>query len=156
MNTFKEEKGKGYVYVLSNESMPGLLKIGCTKNDPMSRAVQLHTTGVPTPFKLEFALFSEDAQESEKMAHWLLSNKKVANREFFNVCKREAMGAVFESVYEGLFIADESNIHEIDLDHYASLAKTFPANIRRLLTHIKPSEWVILMKRLSEKERASK
>ena len=40
---------EGYVYVLTNEAMPGLVKIGrTTANDPQTRVSNLYTTGVPS------------------------------------------------------------------------------------------------------------
>ena len=53
--------GMNYVYILSNESMPGLLKIGYTSCDPRKRAAELFTTGVPEPFRVELVLISDDA-----------------------------------------------------------------------------------------------
>ena len=42
----------GIVYVLTNESMPGLVKIGMTDDtDPSARMGQLFSTGVPLPFE---------------------------------------------------------------------------------------------------------
>jgi len=41
---------KAHVYILTNESMPGLVKIGWTAGDPNERADALSTTGVPTRF----------------------------------------------------------------------------------------------------------
>jgi hypothetical protein len=40
------------VYILTNEAMPGLIKIGCTNVELASRIKQLYTTGVPLPFEL--------------------------------------------------------------------------------------------------------
>ena len=50
-----------YVYCLSNSSFcPNILKVGWTRNNPAYRANQLYTTGIPTPFKIEFFfLFSK-------------------------------------------------------------------------------------------------
>ena len=75
----------GWVYVITNESMPGLVKIGVTKNRPEQRAKELDETGCPTPFKVETAfLFSEAAEQVEKQAHALLASFRVrGNREFF-------------------------------------------------------------------------
>jgi hypothetical protein len=48
--------GKGFIYILSNESMPGLLKVGLTENSVRQRIRELSSnTGVPTEFKLERA-----------------------------------------------------------------------------------------------------
>ena len=40
---------------MSNPAMPGLLKVGFTTDTPDVRARELYTTGVPLPFKVEFA-----------------------------------------------------------------------------------------------------
>lgn len=41
----------GWVYVLENESMPGVYKIGMTTSTPEKRAKDISSsTGVPTPF----------------------------------------------------------------------------------------------------------
>ena len=37
------------VYILTNEAMPGLVKIGCTNGELASRIRQLYSTGVPLP-----------------------------------------------------------------------------------------------------------
>ena len=37
---------KGYVYVMSNKSFEGLLKIGMTEKDPEARRKELQGTGV--------------------------------------------------------------------------------------------------------------
>ena len=58
---------KGWIYCLSNISMPGLVKIGVTQLSPQKRAIKLHTTGVPTPFKIEIAKKVENYIEKEKV-----------------------------------------------------------------------------------------
>lgn len=75
----------GWVYVITNESMPGLVKVGVTKNRPEERAKELDETGSPTPYKVETAfLFSEAAEQVEKQAHALLADVRVrGNREWF-------------------------------------------------------------------------
>jgi hypothetical protein len=57
MTTSKKlTEDEGYIYCLSNASFePNIYKIGITKNEPNVRMMQLQTTGVPMPFKLEFA-----------------------------------------------------------------------------------------------------
>ena len=51
----------GWVYVLSNEFMPGIYKIGMTTTSPATRAKELSSaTGVPAPFKIEAAYHCDD------------------------------------------------------------------------------------------------
>jgi hypothetical protein len=48
------EEYAGFIYVLSNPSMPGILKIGVTEGQVEKRMKELSTpTGIPTPFKCE-------------------------------------------------------------------------------------------------------
>jgi hypothetical protein len=88
---------KGYVYVLSNPSMPGLVKIGRSKVGGNSRGKQMYKgdTGVPTPFELEFECLFDDCIEAEAMLHDELSHLRVnPQREFFKMDEYEAVIAV--------------------------------------------------------------
>jgi hypothetical protein len=74
----------GFVYILSNPSMPGLLKIGSTEKLPTERASQLYSTGVPEPFKVEFAVWCENHQQAERKIHEELDDCRISDgREFF-------------------------------------------------------------------------
>ena len=77
----------GYVYVMSNEAMPGLYKIGCTSRNPSERASDLYSTGVPAPFVVEYCVYIEDYAYLEKVAHNNLSNYNYS-KEFFR-CELE-------------------------------------------------------------------
>lgn len=77
---------KGYVYVLSNPSMPGMVKIGRTERSVQQRANELWQTGVPTPFKVECEVRSPDCAEMERWAHEKFHQFRVSEgREFFRV-----------------------------------------------------------------------
>jgi hypothetical protein len=83
---------RGFVYILSNPSMPDLVKIGKTTASPIQRMQELHSTGVPTPFELEFAAEVTDCHASERSAHDALAKHRVStNREFFRVSVRRAI-----------------------------------------------------------------
>lgn len=77
----------GYVYVLSNEYMPGLVKIGFTSaKEAEQRAKELYTTGVPVPFTVEFACRVKHSKELEVALHDAFSDKRInQNREFFKM-----------------------------------------------------------------------
>lgn len=78
---------QGYVYLLSNPSMPGLVKIGSTRRRPDDRKNELsRATGVPTPFKLEAWTWSKDAAKAERAVHLKLEKHRVnGGREFFRI-----------------------------------------------------------------------
>jgi len=78
----------GFVYCMTNEGMPGLVKIGMTTNDPEERARELSgATGVPYPFRVVVCKKVYNPAEKEKAIHELLSAlgfRVNERREFFN------------------------------------------------------------------------
>jgi len=44
---------KGWVYIIANKAMPGLVKVGYSMKDPELRAAELNNTGSPHPYVLE-------------------------------------------------------------------------------------------------------
>lgn len=94
------ERGEGdqWVYILSNPSTPGLLKIGYTKLDPDTRAKQIsNATGVALPYKVEWAFKCFNGEQLEGEVHNYLKAYRVNNnREFFEIELNEAKKAVME------------------------------------------------------------
>ena len=77
---------KGFIYILGNNSMPGLLKIGVSTKVPTERKDELYTTGVPEPFELFYYCLVENALKLEREIHNNLSYcRNVTGREFFRV-----------------------------------------------------------------------
>ena len=101
---------EGYVYCMSNPAMPGILKIGFTNLTPDVRARELYTTGVPLPFKVEFAKLIANPKEKETATHKLLGiyHERVnEDREFFRVTKervREIFDLLEGEYFEGEYI----------------------------------------------------
>lgn len=90
--------GAQYIYVLTNETMPGLCKIGFTKNKPTDRARQINAaTGVAMDFdvRYQYPCFNAHALEQEIHAY-LESNGFRVNKkkEFFNISVEQAVGVV--------------------------------------------------------------
>ena len=86
-------EGDQWVYVLSNPSLPKeYLKIGYTKLKPEERATQISSaTGVPTPYKVEWAYKCFNGEIVERMTHQKLKAFRVNNRkEFFHISLEEA------------------------------------------------------------------
>ena len=88
----------GYVYVLSNPSMPGLLKIGMTRFDPSRRVQELSSaTGVPTPFQLVYYREFHNCVAAEIEIHSILASKGMRyndQREFFTIDTVEAINTL--------------------------------------------------------------
>lgn len=83
----------GYVYVLSNPSMPGIVKIGKTNRNPNLRLRELSSaTGVPTPFKIEGVISTNKPDQAEKMIHQILDGRRMnRRREFFHIPPKQAV-----------------------------------------------------------------
>jgi hypothetical protein len=93
----RKGEGDGWVYVLSNESQPGMYKIGYTNQDNVdSRVKQLdRSTSVATPFTLEFAFRCFNAERLERELHKYFAGARISNKkEFFAVSLNEAKEAI--------------------------------------------------------------
>ena len=100
----------GFVYILWNESMPGLYKIGRTSRSPHARAEELSgATGVPTPFNVAFHAESPDHEQLEIDIHEHFSHCRVnGGREFFALeSLREAMAFLVLRSYSLCLVSEE-------------------------------------------------
>jgi hypothetical protein len=92
-----------WVYILSNPSIPGLVKIGFTKNRPSKRVKEINAaTGVAMDFVVEWAFPCFNAHDLEKEVHAYLQSEgfRTNNRkEFFNITLEQAK-AVIERIGE--------------------------------------------------------
>lgn len=86
----------GFVYVLTNRSMPGCVKIGYTLDDVENRAKDISSaTGVPQAFEVEFRCLTLNPDAVERIVHDALNSKRVSDtREFFKVDVDEAVRIV--------------------------------------------------------------
>jgi T5orf172 domain-containing protein len=87
----------GHVYILINPAMPGLVKIGRTRDQTKARARQLYSTGVPTEFVVLWQELVHDSEEVEKEIHERFEASRVnLKREFFEVEPQEAIRTLIE------------------------------------------------------------
>jgi hypothetical protein len=84
----------GYVYILKNPFIPGLVKIGYTDRDPIVRSRELSSfTGVPGNFEIVISWRVLNANSVEKMIHAKLS-KLNKSGEFFEIDPEVALVTV--------------------------------------------------------------
>ena len=82
----------GIVYLLTNSTMPGLVKIGLTTNEITNRLNKLYTTGVPLPFDCLFACEVDDCKLVENALHEAFNPYRVnPKREFFRIYPEQAI-----------------------------------------------------------------
>jgi hypothetical protein len=93
----------GYVYVLSNPAMPGVVKVGRSIHGGTSRGRSLYQTGVPAPYVLEFEIYTKDHEWLEAQAHKALRFNRVnPDREFFKCPPNDAIEEIISLYSERL------------------------------------------------------
>jgi hypothetical protein len=100
------------VYVFTNESMAGLVKIGRTSESVESRLTNLSShSGVPLPFECFFAAEVHDGVRIEKVLHQLFAEFRInPKREFFRLDPEKVVLAIsigpFKEVTPGIAIVE--------------------------------------------------
>jgi len=104
----------GYLYILSNEFSPGLLKIGFTTKSVEERASELYTTGVPTKFTIDYKIKITDPFFWESKVHKALADKRI-NKEWFKLSLEDAIKVINAVVgSEPIFAAKISEVYDIE------------------------------------------
>lgn len=122
----------GWVYVLSNEAMPGIYKIGMTTSTPEIRAREVSQgTGVPLPYVVEKAYFSSSPRYDESCIHEYLDVCRLtSNREFFKcdlseiieACEGQGLHERGDAVER---IADRCDVMTFDIKNSLNLSELF-------------------------------
>lgn len=108
----------GYIYILSNPSIPGLLKIGHTMDTPEQRLRQLNTTGVPMPFILEACFLVTQPSALEQAVHAALTQyRPTDNREFFQLSLSRTLELILPLVIKAATISDGEEYDKTTKDH---------------------------------------
>jgi hypothetical protein len=97
----------GFLYVLSNKSMPGLLKIGYTTRSIEERIRELNSTGVPKSFELEFFCEVNQSAKFERLIHKTLEQYGYG-KEFFECSINQAVEAIKIAVSNGNYLVINS------------------------------------------------
>lgn len=121
-----EKSDIGYIYVLSNPAMPGLLKIGFTQHsDTKRRVLELSkNTAVPLHFVLEFEQLIENPLQYERLIHARLSQYRLSpDKEFFKI----DLNTVEKIIRKVVFGLEDYNLAMV-LQHFVSLYKKYPDN----------------------------
>lgn len=116
----------GYIYCFSNQSMPGILKIGMTERTPVVRLSEANASDTwrpPTSYKIEFAKKVSNPSQKEKTLHSLLekyTERINPRREFFRV-SREEVDTFFNLIDGEDWVEGEDE--EVEEDEDTSLDK---------------------------------
>ncbi|MEY4990172.1 MAG: hypothetical protein RIS08_398 [Actinomycetota bacterium] len=109
------------VYILTNESMPGFIKIGRTETSVLQRMSELDRTSVPLPFQCYYAARVADYVRVEKTLHTAFGDFRVRpSREFFRMDPYKAKVVIELLAEEDVTPRDDSGI---DLESQEALEK---------------------------------
>jgi len=92
-------KVKGWLYVMTNKSMPGLVKVGFSTKDPERRTAELKHPGIPHPYVVVYDVLVENPREVEGIVHSKLKNCR-ENKEWFRCSVEEAVDVIREVIRE--------------------------------------------------------
>lgn len=106
---------KGWVYIISNPAIPGVIKVGFSTKDPNERAKELGT-GSPQPYKVEYEVLVNNPQDIEKVTHNSLADNR-AGKEWFSCDISIALKAIKqackeEDIYLEIFVQGDFFVHE--------------------------------------------
>ena len=92
----REGAGNSWVYILTNPTIPGLCKIGYTKETPEQRAREVSRgTGIAMPFEVAWAFQCFDGEMLEYEVHkYLEEYRENSQREFFRIDIEQAKNAI--------------------------------------------------------------
>lgn len=71
---------KGWVYVITNKAMPGLIKVGFSMKDPELRAAELNNTGSPHPYVVDYEVLVDEPHDVEQTVHGCLKKLQRGER----------------------------------------------------------------------------
>lgn len=86
---------RGIVYIITNEAMPGYVKVGKTTTSPEQRMRELDTSGVPLPFECFYAAEVADCHQAERLLYDAFADVRVrSRREFFEISPERVASAL--------------------------------------------------------------
>lgn len=83
----------GWVYIIANNAMPGIVNVGYTTKGSFLRAKQLNGAGIPYNFQVMYEAFVVDPRAVEQAAHAILASKH-EGKEWFRCSQEEVMAAI--------------------------------------------------------------
>ena len=98
---------RGWVYIITNRAMPGLIKIGFSTKDPVLRAQELSHTGAPHPYSVAYDALVFEPRALEQEMHAILSAKK-EGKEWFRLTVSEAVRSIRSAAGQRLLMESGS------------------------------------------------
>jgi hypothetical protein len=98
---------RGWIYIITNKAMPGLLKIGYSTKDPVLRADELANTGSPHRYLVEYDALVSDPHSVEQKIHRALASKN-EGKEWFR-CEVDDAILEIRRLFQTSIILEKTN-----------------------------------------------
>jgi len=105
---------KGWVYIVINRSLNGLVKVGFSTKDPVLRISDFNNAGLPYEHELVYCALVDNPYEIEQKVHSHLKTHK-ENKEWFKCSIVTALSAVRE-IATTIYHEDKSSLLQEILD----------------------------------------
>jgi hypothetical protein len=126
----------GWIYAMTNPSLPGLTKVGRTTREPEARLLEANTSGTwgpPTPYTIEFAKKVLNPLQKEKALHAVMKKERInPRREFFSISPEEVL-KLFDLIDGEMWVENTNDeVLYIELD-VASGAREIKDTLKKVL-----------------------
>jgi hypothetical protein len=103
---------RGWIYVITNQAMPNLVKIGFSTKDPVLRAKELDNTGNPHEYIVRYDVLVRNPLEKEKLIHNHLCDL-LENKEWFRCSVEKAISEIQIILKEDIIIENLGNVENL-------------------------------------------
>lgn len=132
---------KGYVYILINPVMDGIVKIGKTTRSSESRAAEISKgTGVPTAYNVVYEELVSDCRAVEKRLHQIFANYRInPNREFFRIPLKEAIRMLQQVAADYQVVSNQPKDYQPEqaVEILSSLQELYPIYLKPDIKSVK-------------------
>jgi hypothetical protein len=111
-STANHSRFRGWVYVMDNEAMPEVVKVGYTLDDPVNRAWELRSTGNPYAYVVQYHALVDNPRAVEQAVHKKLDQFR-GEGEWFGVGLTQAITAIRDAGVRLLFEDDSPRWHPL-------------------------------------------
>jgi len=91
---------------MTNQAMPGLVKVGYSLKDPNLRAQEMNHTGTPHPYVVEYEELVEQPRDKEQLVHRNL-NEFREGKEWFRCSVKYARSVIRQIIGDHMLLANE-------------------------------------------------
>ena len=94
---------KGWLYVISNQAVAGMVRVGATSRDPIAFAASLDKGGLPFPHRVGYEALMPEMELAEKLVAEALTSK-AAGKGWYKCNVAEAVRVIVETVGHAVMV----------------------------------------------------